>query len=1516
MAQSATTFNVSSNGFPVKGIWVGIAGISVKTDASGDAVLYLPDGEYDLIVFTTGSPETIIIDGKSITYKDIGGNGSTGRYDNIFVYDGSVSVSGETTKDIVLPHTTFYTTVDGSAGSVEFDVSAEYSGGKTKVITTVGTDASGTISLPLPTHRDTRNGDTLVFSDFKFSASFGSVSGTFVPASGLVTIATDSPSDITLNVTAGGTAVEGITVDIMGVSQVTDAAGQTVFSLPDGNFTYNIQTAGTPEFITIGSNTFTYNDIGGNDRPDSYDNIFVYNGSLSVSGTATEDIALTTTTFNTTVAGSLAALDFDITADHDGGGSDTKTLTSVNSGAGGSISLPLPSYRSTRNGDTLMFINHEYSAVFGIISDSFDPNTSPVDIVVPNSDDVIFNVTSGGTPVEGITVAIMGLTQKTDASGQAILNIPDGNYSYSVFTEGTPETIKVGDETFTYKDFGGRGTVDSYDNYFVYDKSITVSGASSEDVSLMTTTFSTTIDGSAASVDFDITAEFDGGGSDRKVLSSVSSDASGTIALPLPTYRDSRRGNFHEFIDYMYISDTVTATFDPNTSPVAFNIHSTGLSKSDVTFTVTAGGEIVRGITIDVMGVRSVTDESGEAVLSLPNGDFPYTVYTTGTPETIIVGTNSITYNDIGGDGKVNSYDNYFVYDDTVTVSGTSTKTVDLLTTTFNTSVDGTAASIEFDVTAQHAQGGSHRKTIANLTSSSVGTITLPIPPYRDDKDGDIFEFIDYMYSAAFNTVSGSFGPFADTAINIDVPVSHEITFNVTAGGTAVEGISVGVIGVSQKTDASGQVVFSLPEGDFGYKVFTYGSPEVLTIGSNMFTYADDGGRDRPDRYDNIFVESDTVNVSGPGTENIALTTTTFNTKVNDSPASVEFEISAGYYNSGGDYKRKVISVVTSDAGGIISLPLPTHRDDRNDNILAFSSYSFSDMLGSIVGLFFPNISPVNINIPSQSALNLTVTSGSDNVEGITIGLNKLMVETDASGQAVLDVPDGEYEYYVFTPGTPEELIIGGKTISYQDQGGDNNEIDSYDNIFAMGTVIVSGTTTLSIPLVTTTFNTKINATPAQLTFGILGDYLNPEGSLQTKLISTVSSNASGIASLPLPTHRTSRVGIILEFTSFRYTDLVTGDITGTFDPAVSPVNVDFPAHSDVTINVTGAGTAVEGITVGVNYLDVKTDATGQAVLQLPDGDHQVKVYTAGKPETLTFDGKTFTYKDAGGSSNNDGENHYDNLFKIAPITVSGPTTIDIAIIATTFNTSTDGFPVPVSFNVSADYFNRDGDLKTKTIISATSDNSGSIVIPLPSHRDDRRENLLPFFNYTYTVVSGFPSGIFDPYISPVAINVDGYEVTFVVSDDETSDPIQGAIVSVSGVDLTATDASGETSVNLADGTYNYTVSSDGYHSLSAASFTVDGTDLLEVVSMSSSVGVESNIRNSFRSYPNPSNEYVTLKFSEEYSGSIELISMSGKLVMQEQAKDVLSKTIDVSMLQSGTYIMKVGIERELLILK
>lgn len=58
--------------------------------------------------------------------------------------------------------------------------------------------------------------------------------------------------------------------------------------------------------------------------------------------------------------------------------------------------------------------------------------------------------------------------------------------------------------------------------------------------------------------------------------------------------------------------------------------------------------------------------------------------------------------------------------------------------------------------------------------------------------------------------------------------------------------------------------------------------------------------------------------------------------------------------------------------------------------------------------------------------------------------------------------------------------------------------------------------------------------------------------------------------------------------------------------------------------------------------------------------------------------------------------------------------------------------------------------------------------------------------------------------------------------------------------------------------------------------------------------------------YPNPTNDMLTIEFSEPLSSPIEIYSLSGQLVFSEGIKNTNKKTFDISFLSPGLYVVKI----------
>lgn len=72
-------------------------------------------------------------------------------------------------------------------------------------------------------------------------------------------------------------------------------------------------------------------------------------------------------------------------------------------------------------------------------------------------------------------------------------------------------------------------------------------------------------------------------------------------------------------------------------------------------------------------------------------------------------------------------------------------------------------------------------------------------------------------------------------------------------------------------------------------------------------------------------------------------------------------------------------------------------------------------------------------------------------------------------------------------------------------------------------------------------------------------------------------------------------------------------------------------------------------------------------------------------------------------------------------------------------------------------------------------------------------------------------------------------------------------------------------------------------------------------------IGISGVKSKDFSCYPNPTAGLLKIEFNEYYNGYIEVISITGKALKKVEAKNELSKTIDISSLITGIYFIKAG---------
>ncbi len=61
---------------------------------------------------------------------------------------------------------------------------------------------------------------------------------------------------------------------------------------------------------------------------------------------------------------------------------------------------------------------------------------------------------------------------------------------------------------------------------------------------------------------------------------------------------------------------------------------------------------------------------------------------------------------------------------------------------------------------------------------------------------------------------------------------------------------------------------------------------------------------------------------------------------------------------------------------------------------------------------------------------------------------------------------------------------------------------------------------------------------------------------------------------------------------------------------------------------------------------------------------------------------------------------------------------------------------------------------------------------------------------------------------------------------------------------------------------------------------------------------------NTLKLYPNPTTNLVTINFNETVNTTIKIYSLDGKLVLTDKMTNVQSKTIDLSNLSKGVYVV------------
>lgn len=144
------------------------------------------------------------------------------------------------------------------------------------------------------------------------------------------------------------------------------------------------------------------------------------------------------------------------------------------------------------------------------------------------------------------------------------------------------------------------------------------------------------------------------------------------------------------------------------------------------------------------------------------------------------------------------------------------------------------------------------------------------------------------------------------------------------------------------------------------------------------------------------------------------------------------------------------------------------------------------------------------------------------------------------------------------------------------------------------------------------------------------------------------------------------------------------------------------------------------------------------------------------------------------------------------------------------------------------------------------------------------------------------------------------YTITFNVTYNSAA--IAGATIAIDGVSGTlTTDANGTATVNLANGTYNYTVSATNYSNYTGSLTVASATQTVSVVMVP--VGINEPSLTAIRTYPNPFSNEIRFEGVDNLS-QITITNIIGERILDTRINNQINR-IDTQWLPRGIYMVR-----------
>jgi hypothetical protein len=519
-----------------------------------------------------------------------------------------------------------------------------------------------------------------------------------------------------------------------------------------------------------------------------------------------------------------------------------------------------------------------------------------------------------------------------------------------------------------------------------------------------------------------------------------------------------------------------------------------------------------------------------------------------------------------------------------------------------------------FDVTF-HVTDGTNNLAGASVT---VGTETK----MTDENGLTVFARPngDFSYSVSKYGFSPETGAFtvASASQTIDVILTmlphYDVTFHVTSGVNNIEGASIAITGVGTiLTNMDGNAVFSMIDGVYNYTITKTGyevKTGTTTVAGSQYTieetlvpifavtiHVTTGGNNLEGATVTVGTQSVNTNANGnavfnraDGTYAYTVTKPGYNAESGDftvsgGPLTVEvvmtpvlYEVTFHTTAVGNNLEGVLISIDngasgTTDVDGIAIIELP-------DGDFVYTASK--DGYGTIQDLVVVSGGPVSVEIvmipdPTYAVTFHVTTVGGANLEGAEVTVGSEMVLTNASGLAIFDLENGNYSYTV-------------TKLGYVNQSGNF--------------LVVNEPKTVNVVMPQFEWATTFHVTSGGA--DLVG--------------ATVTVNPGNLTAF---TGTTGNAVINIVNGTYNFTVEKAGYVTTGDDFVVNNATQTIEVEMDlfpwqVTFHIVSVGGALADVAVTCNGETVMTDASGNAVFNLPNETYD---YECTKDGYLTLTG-------------------------------------------------------------------------------------------------------------------------------------------------------------------------------------------------------------------------------------------------------------------------------------------------------